>query len=150
MANKRKHRLRGVPTAPFYKNRVRDDFSIASGLSHRLDPVAAAATPTIEALLDHNYIPSVRSYLLEVEDRRTYHPAGVARPSVSSRRHHTPKPSTGFTAFHSKPLMTFGAPRHVLICVRRKTRDEVLHALGKTGRGSGRPRKFNQYSKVRC
>lgn len=150
MPKKRKYRNRDLPNVSFYQNRVRDDFfPIASGLSRRFDPPAAAVTPTVEALLDENYIPSVRSYLTEVEDRRTYHPAGKNRPTVSPRRHHTPKPSAA-SLVYSRARMVFGAPRHVMICVRRKIRDEVLHALGKTGKGSGRPRRRNQYSKVRC
>lgn len=44
----------------------------------------------------------------------------------------------------------FARPDLVGVCLRRKTRKEVLFALGKTGRGSGRPRRFNQWSKIKC
>lgn len=47
----------------------------------------------------------------------------------------------------------FTLPWQVIICVRRKRRRQVLHALGKTGRGATRrmkPRKNNHWSEVRC
>lgn len=46
----------------------------------------------------------------------------------------------------------FHAPWQVIICVRRKRRREVLHALNKTGAGKGRQRRpvRNTFSEVRC
>lgn len=44
------------------------------------------------------------------------------------------------------------SPLRTLICIRRKIRDEVLHALGKTGKGGSNNRKpkFNHNSEVLC
>lgn len=40
-------------------------------------------------------------------------------------------------------------PRNVAVCVRRKDRREVLHALRRVGRGGGRRRR-NEWSDVHC
>lgn len=45
----------------------------------------------------------------------------------------------------------FAIPSHVGICVRRKVRREVLHALKRTNkRGTGGPRRRNPYSGIKC
>ena len=46
--------------------------------------------------------------------------------------------------------MSFQYPEVTAVCVRRKQRREVIHALGKAGRGRRRPPRRNQYSTVRC
>lgn len=55
----------------------------------------------------------------------------------------------------TKPLARlqyqFALPKQTVVCVRRKTRKEVLHARKKTGRGVRRrnPRR-NQWSNIHC
>lgn len=127
---------------------LRDHFSIAS--------------PSFEAFFDGLHGQSLRdpvATLSEVEDRRYYHPEpDDFRPAQSSRRWSvTPKSlpirrGKRFRGYSPGPLhvMGFPHPKHVLICVRRKIRDQVLHALGKTGKGSGRPERRNENSKIRC
>lgn len=47
----------------------------------------------------------------------------------------------------------FALPWQVVICVRRKRRREVMHALkiaGKRGVGAGKPQRRNEWSEVRC
>lgn len=47
----------------------------------------------------------------------------------------------------------FTLPWQVIICVRRKQRRSVFHALklaGRRGFGKGKPRRTNHYSEVRC
>lgn len=45
----------------------------------------------------------------------------------------------------------FGSPETVAICVRRRTRREVLHALRRVGKGSRvRTRRRRWYSDIRC
>lgn len=47
----------------------------------------------------------------------------------------------------------FQLPWQVIICVRRKRRREVMHALdiaGRKGVGAGRPQRRDEYSEVRC
>lgn len=104
--------------------------------------------------------PSAVSLL---EDRRTYHPEGPARPARGFRinRHRliiaAPEPSIpGRPAdLHHVEVpigIGFEKPRQVAICIRRHQRREVLHALGKTGRGSRFHRKPRRsfYSEVSC
>lgn len=49
----------------------------------------------------------------------------------------------------TKAAVAFQAPHRVLICLKRKIRKEVFHALGKAGRGVRRP-KFNRHSHIKC
>lgn len=47
----------------------------------------------------------------------------------------------------------FALPWQVVICVRRKRRQQVLHALniaGKRGLGAGKKQHRNEYSEIRC
>lgn len=86
------------------------------------------------------------------EDRRTFHPLQDFRPALtfgkrsSARVIDRVKPARSFrpSNFH------FAVPNKVAICVRRKRRKEVLHALGRVGAGSSRRRRRNYYSDVRC
>ena len=48
-----------------------------------------------------------------------------------------------------QPRLAFERPRTALTCVRRKAREQVIHATGKAGAGNARP-KFNELSKVSC
>lgn len=106
------------------------------------------------------------------EDRRRWDPAGPNAParSFSTPRHRltlvdrstprkinyssTPYASSPFATGMSqtKATIAFAEPRRVLLCVRRQQRKEVLHALRKTGPGSGASRydNWNEYSNVRC
>lgn len=53
-----------------------------------------------------------------------------------------------------RPLMSanikFSLPKETTVCVRRGVRREVLHAMGRTGKGSGKPRRFTSTSKIKC
>jgi len=53
---------------------------------------------------------------------------------------------------HLSRRVGFSHPWQVIVCVRRKRRREVLHALRKTGRGGSKQRKprRNFWSEVRC
>lgn len=125
----------------------------------------SAMSPTIANELDSLLSPppsrrwnpsSVRSPLLEVEDRRTYHPLSDLRPVLSLRKWSVrmvpkaPKGRAPAKLARGQFRLGFVGPQHVQICVRRGQRKEVLHALKKTGKGSGRSRKRNAYSNVRC
>lgn len=151
MARHKGSRLHRATPHFLTRSALRDDFYIASDLSDRVfEPVSRALTvPDVDPFDVFQKSYAVRSPSSLGEDRRTYHPAGPKyRPAESPRRHLVAvKPVQLFTA---KPVMAFDAPRHVAICVRRKVRDEVLHALGKVGRGGSRKRRRNQNSKVRC
>lgn len=109
----------------------------------------------------------VRWSLVELEDRRTYHPEAYFRPARSRRRSDdavvvstiTPsRPPTKRDARFGRPSLfmprdkfRFTVPKHVAICIRRKQRRETLFALSKTEKGSRqRRRRRNHYSDVSC
>lgn len=88
------------------------------------------------------------------EDRRSFYPERVYRPALSTSRRGfarvreraaLPRPSSMLRDLRFQ----FAVPQKVIICVRRKQRREVLHALGKTRGGSGRKRR-NSWSNVSC
>lgn len=100
--------------------------------------------------------------LTEIEDRRRWHPLGAHAPAagLSKPRHRLkmsePLPPNrdpfGDTLRKrgSSPTIAFSVPTPVAICVRRKQRKEVLHALKKTGKtGQKRPRR-SYYSSISC
>jgi len=112
--------------------------------------------------------------LTEVEDRRSYHPLHEDRPAKAFRRaqhvlvdrvdaKRVGRRQAASSLFYEKfakrigrvrPRMVtsrvaFDDSKNVLICVRRKRRREVLHALKRAGRGNRSPR-WNEWSKVRC
>lgn len=97
--------------------------------------------------------------LREIEDRRTWHPQGPQRAARSFNRplHRLALPNTSnayedlFSPF-KMARVAFDTPRNVLVCVRRKIRREVMHALGFAGSGSGsqKPRKYSEYSHISC
>jgi len=97
---------------------------------------------------------SMSDYNMTLEDRRTYHPDGPVRSPRSITSSYptyiaAPKPRNDPWAA-TPPGIAFDAPNDVLICVRRKQRKEVLHALKKTGKtGQKRPHR-NPYSNVHC
>lgn len=99
----------------------------------------------------------------EIEDRRQYHPEGVARParSFSIPRHRLaiPKKNVRSVRGDSRYVPSFDGltheigfrvPRKVLICVRRRIRKQVLHAFRKTGKAGQRKPRRNFYSSVSC
>jgi len=94
-------------------------------------------------------------YLLSIEDRRTSHPDGPVRAPRSTRAFHVNYQLAAPRQNKSNPWdvpsgIQFEDPSRVLICIRRKQRKEVLHALKKTGKsGQKRPRR-NHYSEVLC
>lgn len=107
----------------------------------------------------HHTSPSA-SILSDIEDRRTYHPDGPARPARSlDRPTHTltlpvhPKNVNKSRASSSSLPTTvqFEAPRKVLVCIRRAQRKQVLFALNKTGKGAKAKRhRRSFYSSIRC
>lgn len=99
------------------------------------------------------------SPLLEIQDNRQFHPEGAYRRPLSvfgsgaewsvdsdAKRNQAVLPKSGL---RMRP--TFRDPSRTLVCVRRGQRREVLHALRKTGRGSGGGvRKLTPNSRIRC
>lgn len=92
----------------------------------------------------------------EEEDLRRYH------PSVHSRRYL--RVDGKVAGWRRVPVqsrvpwvreqlrLSFSLPKKTIVCIRRKVRRAVLHALQKTGRGGGpqkRPR-WSAASRIRC
>nr|QJB19853.1 MAG: hypothetical protein [Microvirus sp.] len=98
-----------------------------------------------------NFTTRPLTFLQTIEDRRDFHPEQAARPARSfSRSVHSlavPRQRGG-----RLPIgVTFENPTKVLVCVRRKSRREVLFALGQTGKGSALgKRRRNHYSEIQC
>lgn len=96
------------------------------------------------------------------EDRRTFHPERDQRParSFSKALHRlvvkeplrNPDRFASLRAFPASipTRIGFEDPKRVLICVRRKRRKEVLHALKKTGRGGQKKPRRSWYSSISC
>lgn len=104
------------------------------------------------------------NFLTEIEDRRTWHPLGSERNARSFKRAtHSlviPPANVNKNKNQSKfkgPKLTlphtigFEAPQQVLVCVRRKTRKEVLFAKNKTGKGARKfKRRRSWLSEISC
>lgn len=91
--------------------------------------------------------------LLAVEDRRL-RPQGPVRTVRGSIPSVVVKRAAGRVKRSSGPLLSsqlmFRPSAHTIVCIRRQTRKEVMHATGKAGRkGQRRPRR-NEWSSISC
>lgn len=86
------------------------------------------------------------------EDRRSFSPVRHARPAFSLPRSAARVVMSPRPAFRqTKARLMFALPTGVAICVRRKSRREVLFASGGAGgRGRQRPRRRTEFSDVSC
>lgn len=88
------------------------------------------------------------------EDRRLHRPDRSSAPPRSLNRNATRlRVADRFgDAIRRQTLarVMFNQPQRVMICVRRNQRREVLHALKKTGRGSGGAGRRNFWSQISC
>lgn len=99
-------------------------------------------------------------YLIQTEDRRTFHPEGSARPARSRfqsfHRLEVTSPRLDpwrdyFSTPRSLPTtVAFKSAPNVLVCVRRKIRKEVLHAIKKAGRRGQKAPRRSAYSDIQC
>jgi len=114
------------------------------------------ARPTLQPLRTLGLLTPHQTLNLIKEDRREYHPSRPLRPAAAIRRVHArllPKSVDRFgKAIRALPYgVRFAMPRNVAICIRRRIRKEVLHAIKRAGSASGRSRKRrNQWSNVTC
>lgn len=114
-------------------------------------------------LFEETFYPRSLSRLTLIEDRRNYYPDAYTRPAhmLSTPRHRLvlkpnvvkarPSPSVLYRAPTLPVGVAFQTPKRVSICIRRQRRKEVIHALGKSGRGVSRkkPRR-SEYSDITC
>lgn len=98
-------------------------------------------------------LENARAIVRALEDRRRYHPLGPYRPasavSRSSRRLVVSRPGATQSRTRLPSGIRFADPQKVSLCVKRKTRREVIMAKGKGGGAHRRPRR-NQFSDVKC
>lgn len=90
-----------------------------------------------------------------IEDRRTHHPLQFFRPAKtyggSDAGPAVPKQTKNSNKAFLARGLKFPGSGSVMVCVRRKQRKEILHAMKKVGRGRGRGRKRrNWYSNIGC
>jgi len=123
---------------------------------------APLRSPLIEKLLKAPRLPSSRSYLQELEDRREFTPElyRPARASVRSAARlevaHDRNVNRSRQKVRPNKLLVpdnlrFSDPSRVALCVRRHQRREVLHATKRVGRGSSvKPPRWSEFSSIRC
>lgn len=111
------------------------------------------------------YAPIVTSPHLPSFDTRRFHPDPIVRPiaepkaasrlklpresAVSSHRSVQDR-SRNSRAGTLPVQVAFSQPKQVTVCIRRKTRREVLFAKKRTGKGAQSRRTLNQWSDVKC
>lgn len=100
---------------------------------------------------------SLSPLLSMYEDRRQFHPAGPLHRPVSAfvrsatiRKVPVVNQVNRMVAF-TRAMPVFADSSKVFVCIRRKARREVLHALfGRLGSGVSRMRRKSGVSDVRC
>lgn len=113
---------------------------------YRLPHAAQARTMPRPLSLRLSPLPSLISY----EDRRTWHPDGPLRSVFAFRRQAKRLVDRANPMWHVRSAIHFADPTRVVVCIRRRIRREVIHALRKNGkRGQGKPKR-NFYSSIGC
>lgn len=127
--------------------------SLTSLLALKQPKAIPLVTPTTLQYLQQDIIQEAQ-YVRNTADRRRHHPGILPKPPGATPR------AAGRLVAYSSPAqalgdvprrVAFALPTQVAICVRRKVRREVLHAIrvaGRTGRGGKRHR--NAYSNIKC
>lgn len=87
--------------------------------------------------------------LTSIEDNRLFHPEQpwnppAELPGLPARIR------TDRSRFSSVPQEAFAVPHRTAVCIRRKTRREVIFAKRRNGRGGRSRRHFNFNSWVKC
>lgn len=130
----------------------RDGSTIARRSLPLFDSLPKPVTYVDLAKLESTFDP--KDQLKDVDDYRNYHPSRIERPYRNTQGGKITTNKDNF-AILRKPYKSdvkhiFYADKDALICVRRKIREEVLHALSKTGRrGQNRP-KISWKSQIKC
>lgn len=132
---------------------------------HR-DAPHVASEPSLAVRPSSYYVDLLRS----IEDRRVFHPEPIAPARVFSgpkaritlrppapakvkrsvRARNVQKMQQGLIPAMPREQHAFTNPNEVMICLRRKIRREVLHALKMKRSGRGRKKRRNYHSDVRC
>lgn len=162
MAKNRGSRNSGTSRKSYFSNNTyshnrRDASRITSGLSRDEIRLESLLSPQPTGPLPDSVLNDIRPLydplpLLEIEDRRRFHPGGRNAPPKSFRSSPAKQKPKTYSLLKGNPLYAFAHPKKTIMCVRRKMRTEVMHALGFAGKGGGKQRKprFNANSKVHC
>jgi hypothetical protein len=115
------------------------------------NPIASGTLPryTIRPLRPlASIVVTLPPNLTELEDRRTYRPdRSVRAPAAVQRK------DTRLNTFPSPARLAaygFQNPHNVALCVRRKVRKEVIHAIRVAGKTGLKRPKRNFWSNVKC
>lgn len=90
-----------------------------------------------------------------LEDRRAHHPLRMHRPAAS-RLHsdrrivEVVRRPTKRNRSHHYARPHYAVPEQVSICVRRKQRREIMHALKHAGKGGMRKPRRTLLSRIKC
>lgn len=101
-------------------------------------------------------LDQLRAMVRALEDRRRFHPMRSLRPAAALRRSSrrllvSQSPTSNLAGRFPPTGLSFAAPRKVAVCVRRKTRREVIFAMRKRGKGAAsRKRRRNGFSQIGC
>lgn len=166
------------PYYPFSEPRWRGQFPFGSAKRDIFH--VSNLSPLYRSLsLSRLSLPSRQSIYQLYQDRRTWHPEGAFRPAVSTRHSYpkivdTPlridetdrerwerisqprrkinwKPAVLAKYKMAPGRLAFEDPNAMVICLERKMRKEVLHALGIAGSShKAKIHNWNAYSHVRC
>lgn len=117
----------------------------------RDDLLTQIATPVLPSPAITPVTWSQTQPLTEISDHRTWHPLGNQRPALTvSTRHKLkiagPRNKLKYPSAH----VAFQQPGQLDVCIRRKTRRQVLHALKRTRSGRGKSKRRKPYSNIRC
>lgn len=118
------------------KNRNRRSDTVKQRDFSRITNKRSVLLPTYTAQTDFT----------DVDDGRRYNPTNTRRP---------PKSVTGASSAYNYKSLTplrvaFQQPEKVIVCIRRKIRKEVLHALKLTRKNGGGARKRTPLSDIHC
>lgn len=80
--------------------------------------------------------------------RHVYKKRVVSRSSPRARNKLQSAPKV--TRWAETPRASFASARNTFICLKRKVRREVLHALRRTRSGKGSPKRRNEWSDIQC
>lgn len=157
---------------PFSQPSYRGTYPLGS--ARRVSPWITNTPSILRLLVTKTVLSSPKSSLNLYEDRRLYHPEGKYRPAVSLVESYPTLTETSPNPLRHKPrriggdlvnptsgeILSFGAfdpfkiswsnPWKMAICLKRKMRREVMHALGMAGKTGFKKPKFTQYSYVKC
>lgn len=121
----------------------------SSGVTHQTPSDLSVLLRPIQPLPRLIQEPVIQP-LTEVQDFRLHHPS----PAWSQPAKTVKGTRSTIGANTLSPKLTgirFNNPKEVLICVRRKSRREVLFAKRKTRKGAGaRRHKRNRWSEIQC